>query len=67
MAKVIKQDYLVSGDSIFIALCVLVALTIWSLISSAVMKEKMCWVEEQIITQNELRAKTYQEKIIEKE
>ena len=70
----IKQDYVVSGDCIFIALCVLVALTIWSLIGRtvvktniAVLQEKICWVEEQLIQQNELRAGTYQKKIIEKD
>ena len=74
MVKIIKQDYVVSGDCIFIALCVLVGLTVWSLIGSAnqkvaiaVLQEKICWVEEQIIQQSELRAGTYQKKIIEKE
>lgn len=74
MAKTIKQDYVVSGDLIFIAFCVLVALTLWSLYSRtteisriAVMEEKICWVEEQLISQNELRAGTYQKKIIEKD
>ncbi len=67
MAKVIKQDYVVSGDCIFIALCVLVALTIWSLVGTAIMREKISWVEEQIIQQSQLRSATYQKKIIEKE
>ncbi len=67
MAKIIKQDYIVSGDSIFFALVILVALTVWSLIGIAVMKEKISWVEEQIIQQQVLRSETYQKKIIEKE
>ena len=67
MEKIIKQDYVVSGDCIFLALCLLVALTIWSLIGVAILKEKICWVEEQIIQQNTLRSATYQKKIIEKE
>ncbi len=74
MEKIIKQDYVVSGDCIFLALCVLVALTIWSLVGTGglkvdigVLKEKICWVEEQIIQQSQLRSATYQKKIIEKE
>ncbi len=67
MAKMVKQDYVVSGDLVFIAFVILVILTMWNLRDNAVMKEKICWVEEQIITQSNLRDVTYQKKIIEKE
>ena len=78
MAKIIKQDYVVSGDLIFVAFVLLVVLTGWSMISNkvsnkelsvdiATLKEKVCWTEEQLIQQINLRSATYQKKIIEKE